>query len=97
MISCPRLAGRSAHQLPYLNLILPIGLSFHTFQAMQAIPSKSDRGHQPAERHFGIYALYVKSDPQLVGRTHRAACNICSPNSMNARDSMLQIYLPVCA
>lgn len=51
--------------LPGLSLLLPIGLSFHTFQAM-SYTIEVYRGHQPAERHFGIYALYVMFYPQLV-------------------------------
>src|ERR1043165_5027315 len=42
---------------PALNIILPIGLSFHTFQAM-SYTIEVYRGNQKAERHFGIYALY---------------------------------------
>ncbi len=45
--------------------ILPIGLSFHTFQAM-SYTIEVYRGKQRAERHFGIYALYVMFYPQLV-------------------------------
>ncbi|MFD2718422.1 MBOAT family O-acyltransferase [Hymenobacter monticola] len=51
--------------LPLLNIILPIGLSFHTFQAM-SYTIEVYRGNYPAERHFGIYALYVMFYPQLV-------------------------------
>jgi len=51
--------------IPYLNIILPIGLSFHTFQAM-SYTIEVYRNHQKAERHFGIYALYVLFYPQLV-------------------------------
>ena len=51
--------------IPFLSIILPIGLSFHTFQAM-AYTIEVYRGHQKAERHFGIYALYVMFYPQLV-------------------------------
>jgi len=51
--------------VPYLNLILPIGLSFHTFQAM-SYTIEVYRGNQKAERHFGIYTLYVMFFPQLV-------------------------------
>ncbi|CAN5172664.1 MBOAT family protein [soil metagenome] len=50
---------------PLLSIILPIGLSFHTFQAM-SYTIEVYRGHQTAERHFGIYALYVMFYPQLV-------------------------------
>jgi D-alanyl-lipoteichoic acid acyltransferase DltB (MBOAT superfamily) len=48
-----------------LTLALPVGLSFHTFQAM-SYTIEVYRGTQPAERHFGIYALYVMFFPQLV-------------------------------
>jgi D-alanyl-lipoteichoic acid acyltransferase DltB (MBOAT superfamily) len=51
--------------LPFLKIILPIGLSFHTFQAM-SYTIEVYRGNQKAERHFGIYALYVMFYPQLV-------------------------------
>lgn len=51
--------------LPLLDIILPIGLSFHTFQAL-SYTIEVYRGKQAAERHFGIYALYVMFYPQLV-------------------------------
>lgn len=55
----------ATHDLPLLNIILPIGLSFHTFQAM-SYTIEVYRGHQKPERHFGIYSLYVMFYPQLV-------------------------------
>jgi len=51
--------------IPYLSILLPIGLSFHTFQAM-SYTIEVYRGNYKAERHFGIYALYVMFYPQLV-------------------------------
>jgi D-alanyl-lipoteichoic acid acyltransferase DltB (MBOAT superfamily) len=51
--------------LPFLGILLPIGLSFHTFQAM-SYTIEVYRGRQQPERHFGIYALYVMFYPQLV-------------------------------
>jgi alginate O-acetyltransferase complex protein AlgI len=47
------------------KILLPVGLSFHTFQAM-SYTIEVYRGHQQAEKHFGIYALYVLFFPQLV-------------------------------
>ena len=47
------------------KIILPIGLSFHTFQSLSYV-IEVYRGNQKAERHFGIYALYVMFYPQLV-------------------------------
>lgn len=55
----------TTHPIPLLGIILPIGLSFHTFQAM-SYTIEVYRGNQKAERHFGIYALYVMFYPQLV-------------------------------
>lgn len=55
----------SEMSLPMLKIILPIGLSFHTFQAM-SYTIEVYRGNQKAEKHFGIYALYVMFYPQLV-------------------------------
>lgn len=48
-----------------LSLILPIGLSFHTFQSM-SYTIEVYRGKQRAERSIGVYALYVLFYPQLV-------------------------------
>ena len=53
------------NKLPFLNILLPIGLSFHTFQAM-SYTFEVYYGRQKAERHLGIYALYVMFYPQLV-------------------------------
>lgn len=47
------------------SLILPIGLSFHTFQSM-SYTIEVYRGNQKAEYNFGIYSLYVLFYPQLV-------------------------------
>ncbi|GAB4016005.1 MBOAT family O-acyltransferase [Spirosoma koreense] len=63
------LAG-SAQALPALDsllpgIVLPIGLSFHTFQSM-SYTIEVYRGNYPAERHLGIYSLYVLFYPQLV-------------------------------
>ncbi len=55
--------GMETHLMTHI--ILPIGLSFHTFQSMSYV-IEVYRGHQKAERHFGYYALYVMFFPQLV-------------------------------
>ncbi len=57
--------GMTTYDLPYWHIILPIGLSFHTFQAM-SYTIEVYRGKQKPETHFGIYALYVMFFPQLV-------------------------------
>jgi len=53
------------YSLSLLKLILPIGLSFHTFQSLSYV-IEVYRGRQKAEHHFGIYSLYVMFYPQLV-------------------------------
>lgn len=53
------------YPIGFLNIVLPIGLSFHTFQSLSYV-IEVYRGGQKAERHFGIYALYVMFYPQLV-------------------------------
>ena len=50
---------------PTLNIILPIGLSFHTFQSLSYVVEVY-RGHQKAEHNFITYATYVMFFPQLV-------------------------------
>lgn len=54
-----------SNPIPYLNIVLPIGLSFHTFQAM-SYTIEVYRGTQQPEKHLGVYALYVMFYPQLV-------------------------------
>ena len=58
------LFGKSV-TLPMLKIALPIGLSFHTFQAM-SYTIEVYRKNQKAEKNFLVYALYVMFYPQLV-------------------------------
>jgi len=48
-----------------LDILLPIGLSFHTFQSM-SYTIEVYRGRQKAERHLGYFANYVLFFPQMV-------------------------------
>ena len=48
-----------------LNIILPMGISFYTFQAA-SYTIDVYRGTIKPERHFGIFALFVMFFPQLV-------------------------------
>lgn len=52
-------------QFSLMDIVLPVGLSFHTFQAM-SYTIELYRGKQQAERNFATYALYVMFYPQLV-------------------------------
>src|SRR5215210_7916335 len=53
------------YAVPALQLLLPIGLSFHTFQSLSYVIEVHE-GRQAAERDFGVDALYVMFYPQLV-------------------------------
>lgn len=49
----------------YVKILLPIGISFYTFQTMSYTIDVYKR-EIPAERHLGKYALFVSFFPQLV-------------------------------
>ena len=53
------------YSIESLRFLLPIGLSFHVFQSL-AYVIEVYRGKYPAEKHLGMYALYVLFFPQLV-------------------------------
>jgi D-alanyl-lipoteichoic acid acyltransferase DltB (MBOAT superfamily) len=48
-----------------VTFILPLGISFFTFQALSYVIDVY-RNDVPAERHFGVYALYKAFFPQLI-------------------------------
>ena len=52
-------------QLPNSNFLLPVGISFYTFQTL-SYTFEVYLGRQKAETRFGIFALYVAFFPQLV-------------------------------
>jgi len=51
--------------LPILDVLLPVGISFYTFQTL-GYTIDVYRGKIAPERHLGIFALYVSFWPQLV-------------------------------
>jgi len=53
------------NKIEFLNVILPIGLSFHTFQSM-GYTIDVYYNKQKAERHLGYYSVYVLFFPQMV-------------------------------
>lgn len=51
---------------PYtLKLLLPVGISFYTFQTLSYVIDVYER-KIPAEKHFGYYAAFISFFPQLV-------------------------------
>ena len=51
--------------IKHLDIILPIGLSFHTFQSL-SYTIEVYKGNQKAEKHIGYFANYVLFFPQMV-------------------------------
>ncbi len=52
-------------EIPYSHLLLPIGISFYTFQKISYVVDVF-HGKATAERHFGVFAVYSCFFPQLV-------------------------------
>lgn len=56
---------RISVQTPAFDVLLPVGISFYTFQALGYVFDVS-RGEVPAEKNFLRYALFLSFFPQLV-------------------------------
>lgn len=54
-----------SYEFPTFNLILPIGISFYTFKAL-GYSIDVYRGDIKAEKHFGIFALFLSFFPQVL-------------------------------
>ncbi len=52
-------------EIPLLELLLPVGISFYTFQTL-SYSIDVYQGKLKAENHLGYFALYVSFFPQLV-------------------------------
>ena len=61
-----------------LDLILPVGISFYTFQTLSYVIDVY-RGSIEPEYHFGYYALYVSFFPQLVAGPIERPENLLPP------------------
>lgn len=64
VISFLNLFSMNIHSVA-LDIILPIGISFYTFQTLSYVIDVY-RGKFAPEKHFGYFALYVSFFPQLV-------------------------------
>jgi len=53
------------YQLPAMKVLLPVGISFYTFQTL-SYSIDVFYGRQKPEKHLGYFALYVAYFPQLV-------------------------------
>ena len=53
------------YEAPTLRLLLPVGISFYTFQAISYLVDVY-RGETAAEKHFGRFAVFISFFPQLI-------------------------------
>ena len=53
------------YEIPYVSVIIPLGISYYTFQAMGYIIDLYRRKFEP-EQNFGHYMLFISFFPQLV-------------------------------
>ena len=52
-------------QVPYMNIILPVGISYYTFECIGYL-IEVYRGSSKAERHWGFFASYILFFPKLL-------------------------------
>ncbi|MCI0511770.1 MBOAT family protein [candidate division KSB1 bacterium] len=64
-----------AYHVPQFNILLPVGISFYTFQTL-SYTIDVYRGKMQPERNLGIFALYVSFFPQLVAGPIERATNL---------------------
>ena len=53
------------YEIPLFNVLLPVGISFYTFQTL-SYSIDVYNGKTPAQKHLGVFAVYVSFFPQLV-------------------------------
>ncbi len=85
--------------LPDFSPLLPVGISFYTFQAI-SYTIDVYRGSIPCQHHFGKYALYVSFFPQLVAGPIERSTNLLpqfdevhTPDAEEIRDGLMLIVL----
>lgn len=76
--------------VPKNDLLLPVGISFYTFQAL-SYTIDVYRGEIYAERNFCKYALFVSFFPQLVAGPIERSKNLLSQLSKNSKMNSAEI------
>ena len=69
-------------EVPYYDFLLPVGISFYTFQTL-SYTIDIYRGKQKPETHFGRFALFVSFFPQLVAGPIERSVNLLPQFRMN--------------
>ena len=91
-------AGGFVVDLPRLGLLLPVGISFYTFQALGYLIDVYRRTVR-VERHFPTFALFVSFFPQLVAGPIERSTNLLPqfkiPHSFDNRQAMEGIKMMV--
>lgn len=64
-----------SYDMPYFDVLLPVGISFYTFQTL-SYSIDVYRGDRDPEKHLGIFALYVSFFPQLVAGPIERSTNL---------------------
>lgn len=54
-----------SYEMPHFSMIVPLGISYYTFQAMGYIIDLYRRKYKP-EKHFGHFMLFISFFPQLI-------------------------------
>ena len=79
------------------NILLPVGISFYTFQAL-SYSIDVYRGELQAERDFFDFALYVSFFPQLVAGPIERSTNLLHQfkiyHEFDGRISFIGLFLP---
>lgn len=87
------------YRVPELDLILPVGISFYTFQTM-SYTIDVYRGDAPAEHDPVVFALYVSFFPQLVAGPIENPRNLIpqlrAEHSLNRDDITAGLRLLLC-
>lgn len=99
-----RLGGGQAEgwALPRFSVLLPVGISFYTFQALGYMIDVY-RGDVVAERNFVTYALFVTFFPQLVAGPIERSYNLLPqfkenhPFDYNRATSGMRLFAWVCS
>jgi len=81
----------STLQLNVLDVLLPVGISFYTFQTLSYTIDIYNHKLTP-ERHFGRFALFVSFFPQLVAGPIERAKHLLPQLNKNIHVSFKSIY-----
>ncbi|HEX2985687.1 MAG TPA: MBOAT family O-acyltransferase [Caproiciproducens sp.] len=82
--------------IPVLKLLLPLGISFYTFQAMGYLIDVY-RGKYPPERNFARFALFLSFFPQImegpIGRYNDLAHQLYEPHEFDYDNARFGLQL----